>query len=511
MPVELRPGTPVLAHSLSTSSTSASAPSKSKSNKIEKEASLADVSLDAARQHLQSAQRAAARQRWRVSGSAFALAAVCLLIFILGFPLTTIVSDGIFYFFIFMPPGVVLCCLAILPKDEIAIRVVSALGTLITTIAALGLLSTLPTQILQLTGDVPAVDCAPTSYCLVITIGGGVAGVLFIVCALLLGWTLRPNGCCPCCRTGFRMPARDALQRMWSSLRLVLGALALNMLAAQVAAAVGVDGYTATANFSSGLCFAAALALCCALPTPSLRGRAQRALVRMYGRGEELQAASVAALINDLGVTRALNRAKQNFRGLPLAELTEDDLRSSADTGLFEKSAHAALGELDAFVSHAWRDPAPPKYAALVAWGRSFEEANGRAPMVWLDKACVNQSRIQEALACLPVWLAGCESLLVLASSSYASRLWCVIELHTWCVMGGDLARVSVLPVAPAAELHASFARFRVENADCFVADDKARLLAVIESGFGTHDAFSALIRDLMRSRLPGKGSEAKV
>ena len=58
---------------------------------------------------------------------------------------------------------------------------------------------------------------------------------------------------------------------------------------------------------------------------------------------------------------------------------------------------------------------------------------------------------------------------------------------------------------------YASFARFRVENADCFVADDKARLLAVIESGFGTHDAFSALIRDLMRSRLPGKGSEAKV
>ena len=231
----------------------------------------------------------------------------------------------------------------------------------------------------------------------------------------------------------------------------------------------------------------------------------------MYGRGEELQAASVAALINDLGVTRALNLAKQNFRGLPLAVLSEDDLRSSADTGLFEKSAHAALGELDAFVSHAWRDPAPPKFAALVAWGRSFEEANGRAPIVWLDKACVNQSRIQEALACLPVWLAGCESLLVLASSSYASRLWCVIELHTWCVMGGDLARVSVLPVAPAAELHASFARFRVENADCFVADDKARLLAVIESGFGTHDAFSALIRDLMRSRLPGKGSEAKV
>ena len=80
-------------------------PSKSKSNKIEKEASLADVSLDAAAAPAECA-RAAARQRWRVSGSAFALAAVCLLIFILGFPLTTIVSDGIFYFFIFMPPGV---------------------------------------------------------------------------------------------------------------------------------------------------------------------------------------------------------------------------------------------------------------------------------------------------------------------------------------------------------------------------------------------------------------------
>ena len=105
------------------------------------------------------------------------------------------------------------------------------------------------------------------------------------------------------------------------------------------------------------------------------------------------------------------------------------------------------------------------------------------------------------------VWLAAAVSrLLVLASSSYASRLWCVIELHTWCVMGGDLARVSVLPVAPAAELHASFARFRVENADCFVADDKAAAAGGDRERLRHARRLSALIRDLDAQPAAGEG-----
>ena len=48
------------------------------------------------------------------------------------------------------------------------------------------------------------------------------------------------------------------------------------------------------------------------------------------------------------------------------------------------------------------------------------------------DKACIDQSNIQQSLACLPVFLAGCQTLLVVAGATYCSRLWCVMELFTF-------------------------------------------------------------------------------
>ena len=40
------------------------------------------------------------------------------------------------------------------------------------------------------------------------------------------------------------------------------------------------------------------------------------------------------------------------------------------------------------------------------------------------DKACIAQDDIQANLACLPVFLAGCKELLVLAGATYSTRLW---------------------------------------------------------------------------------------
>ena len=48
------------------------------------------------------------------------------------------------------------------------------------------------------------------------------------------------------------------------------------------------------------------------------------------------------------------------------------------------------------------------------------------------DKACIDQSNIQQSLACLPVFLVGCQTLLVVAGPTYCSRLWCVMELFTF-------------------------------------------------------------------------------
>ena len=43
-----------------------------------------------------------------------------------------------------------------------------------------------------------------------------------------------------------------------------------------------------------------------------------------------------------------------------------------------------------------------------------------------------DQSNIQQSLACLPVFLAGCQMLLVVAGPTYCSRLWCVMELFAF-------------------------------------------------------------------------------
>ena len=137
---------------------------------------------------------------------------------------------------------------------------------------------------------------------------------------------------------------------------------------------------------------------------------------------------------------------------------------------LAARSAKALLGQVDAFMSHAWADEevAPGrKFAALKGWAASFEESERRPPKIWLDKACIAQDNINESLACLPCFLAGCRKLLVIAGESYTTRLWCVMEVsrpHRLCAppalthscplqvfvflqMGGTPRNITVVPI----------------------------------------------------------------
>jgi hypothetical protein len=66
------------------------------------------------------------------------------------------------------------------------------------------------------------------------------------------------------------------------------------------------------------------------------------------------------------------------------------------------------LGAIDFFISHSWSDDAALKYAKLVEVNRDFEAVNGRAATFWLDKVCIDQDNIQDALRCLPVFESEC-------------------------------------------------------------------------------------------------------
>ena len=80
------------------------------------------------------------------------------------------------------------------------------------------------------------------------------------------------------------------------------------------------------------------------------------------------------------------------------------------------------------------------------------------------SQACIDQQNVSASLACLPVYLAGCKRLLVLAGPTYIERLWCIIEVYTFLQMGGEEQRIDIVPLGPAID----FNRFAVENAKCF-------------------------------------------
>ena len=183
---------------------------------------------------------------------------------------------------------------------------------------------------------------------------------------------------------------------------------------------------------------------------------------------------------------------------------------------LIKKTEPASLGEVTCFLSHSWRDEdAAPgeKYKAFAHWAREQEEATGKEVTLWLDKACIDQTNIDQSLACLPVFLSGCQILLIVAGPTYCSRLWCVMEIFTFMRMGGAMDRIDVELIthpdqdrvtrafAAKRELMEQLATFDAAKAQCFKQADRQRLLAVIEAGFGNFDEFNTGVREVFKLR----------
>ena len=127
------------------------------------------------------------------------------------------------------------------------------------------------------------------------------------------------------------------------------------------------------------------------------------------------------------------------------------------------------------------------------------------------DKACIDQGNIDQALACLPVFLAGCHTLLVVAGKTYCSRLWCVMEVFTFLRIGGTDSdeRIEIHAIAHPDKdqseargiMMERFASFDAAKAQCFLASDRERLLAVIEASFGDFTGFNRLARNVFAKR----------
>ena len=71
--------------------------------------------------------------------------------------------------------------------------------------------------------------------------------------------------------------------------------------------------------------------------------------------------------------------------------------------------------------------------------------------------------------------------------------------------MGGAVSNITVVPIgAERASVEAvkeSFRAFRGEKAECFLAADRHKLLAVIEASFGDFREFDHLVRNVFEDR----------
>ena len=120
--------------------------------------------------------------------------------------------------------------------------------------------------------------------------------------------------------------------------------------------------------------------------------------------------------------------------------------------------------------------------------------------VLWFDKACLDQQRIEESLAMLPIFLASCRTFLVLAGPTYVERLWCIVEVFTYLRMGGSPEQMIVVPLAGDAPT-LNFSTFDAENAKCFSPEDKRKLLQAITQAFGTCAPFNAIVRNTLSAR----------
>ena len=345
---------------------------------------------------------------------------------------------------------------------------------------------------------------------------------------------LLPTLRCDCCDPARAMPPRAALRRLWFGLRLTFFSMGVWMVGvpSTFAAINGGVFFGRAPNLNSinelfrmgtGLSFlAVGLAV-----SPRNRGGFLVWLSDVTGgeaANQQQEAAAIAAIVGKGDATKLLEEAAALFRALPFESLHAADLLSNKPATkparcssnatpeqqpdsiapLHERTVKLSLGECQSFFSHSWSDDGAQKYASLSSWAAEYAAAHGgRQPMMWLDKACIDQQKIEASLSCLPIYLAGCQTFLIVAGPTYTSRLWCLLECFTYIKMGGDRSQVQMRALE-GEDVERALANTDASKANCFIDRDRQHLLAIIETGFGDASRFNRVLRDIFASKSGG-------
>ena len=171
-----------------------------------------------------------------------------------------------------------------------------------------------------------------------------------------------------------------------------------------------------------------------------------------------------------------------------------------------------------------------------------YLQQHGTEPFLWFDKCCIDLNNIGYSLVCLPVFVASCKKMAIIIGPTFLFRLLCVVEIYVFISMGGRTEHIELFLVShePGAALDGgvcagspehtlvnspmsdtshsqaiqhfagAIQKFDVRDTQCFNSDQREHLLAIIEAGFGSMDAFNTVFRDVMHQlRLRALSSEA--
>lgn len=239
---------------------------------------------------------------------------------------------------------------------------------------------------------------------------------------------------------------------------------------------------------------------------------------KIEAKGTVAAAAGIAGLIGGYEPRLALREAKENFCGVRAEDLMPETLLNNCPAreqiGI---AIRIKLGRCDAFISHSWQDDPAAKCQALQSWRLSFVSAQNREPIIWLDKVCIDQTNIARDLRCLPLFMMGCQSLVVLCGTTYLSRLWCILEIFTFVHAGGDLDRVVFVPVLRDGQeeedmqtVHDAIGSFDAQHCQCTDSKDRERIRTLLLTGFGSMARFNRMVRGML-ARLCEENADVEV
>ena len=145
-------------------------------------------------------------------------------------------------------------------------------------------------------------------------------------------------------------------------------------------------------------------------------------------------------------------------------------------------------GDIDFFITHSWGDSAEQKVAKIEALRAEFKITHGREPTAWFDRYCLHHRDVSVDLACLPVYIMACNSMLVLSGSTYTKRLWCVWELYTFFAICPEDScdRLVLMSLDNSASTIQMLRDFNLDEAECKSTKNALELRNVIDCG-GRH------------------------